>query len=153
MSCINSCTCAVCRRRIQPIMLGGAKASYFGPGVRADARGAQRAESWVEFSGRGSQLEVWAKRFFSCILEAPDGISWKLLGAKFGMAPLPPPPEIRLCRLLLRVVNAALYPRQRCAPRSLRCAAAATRCCSCSGFIRHYFRYSWTRPTDRLNDL
>jgi len=80
-------------------MLGGAKASYFGPGVRADARGAQRAESWVEFSGRGSQLEVWgalykapaAKRFFSCILEAPDGLSWKLLGAKFGMAPLPPP--------------------------------------------------------------
>jgi len=53
----------------------------------------------VEFSGRGSQLEVWgalykapaAKRFFSCILEAPDGLSWKLLGAKFGMAPLPLP--------------------------------------------------------------
>ena len=33
-----------------------------------------------------------AKRFF-CILEAPDGLSWNLLGTKFlgGMAPLNPP--------------------------------------------------------------
>jgi len=81
-------------------MLGGGKASYFGPGVRADARGAQRAESWVEFSGRGSQLEVWgalykapaAKRFF--FLHS-RGARWPLLevvGGQVRHGPLAPPP-------------------------------------------------------------
>jgi len=56
------------------------------------------------FLGRGSQLEGLGSvvnspsvgsgaRRFSCILEAPDGISWNLLEpCKFGgMAPLGPP--------------------------------------------------------------
>jgi len=60
-------------------------ASYFGWGGKAD--GPKTEAKWPRV---GAPI---AKRF-SCILEAPDGLSWNLLGAKFGggMVPLPAPP-------------------------------------------------------------
>ena len=85
------------RTPIQPIMLGKAKPPISGHGPQGEA---QRAERGVEFwGGRGlpppHQLKGLsspngfrgggpAAERFSCILEAPDSLSWNLLGAKLG---------------------------------------------------------------------
>ena len=73
-----------------------------------------RGDSGVGFFGKGQPASPPARRFgerrrlpqrpaakkFSCILEAPDSLSWNLLGASSGggHGPLPPPPYIRLCQ-------------------------------------------------------
>jgi len=82
-------------RQIQPVMLGGVQ----GAGARAETQGPKGRERGVVFMGRGSQLggmgnvvsspsgirgRAAAAKKFSCILQAPDGLSWNLLCAKFG---------------------------------------------------------------------
>jgi len=87
-------------------MLGGAK-----PLISGQGRGLKGREGWGSWGG-GNQplptsLGVWgsdelpqrdlgrspADKRFASVLEAPEGLSWNLLGAKFegGMAPLNPP--------------------------------------------------------------
>ena len=47
----------------------------------------------LPYPPRGVRGGALAAKRFSCILEAPNGLSWNLLAAKFwgAMAPLPPP--------------------------------------------------------------
>jgi len=62
-----------------PHHLGKGQASFFGPLAKAEAR-------WAE--ARGPKP---LKGFFACILEAPDGLFWNLLGpSSGGMGPLGP---------------------------------------------------------------
>jgi len=82
-------------------MLGGAKPPISGrrrgSGVLEEGQSAPSppAGSWASAvsSQRGPGGGALTVKRFSCILGAPDGLYWNLLGlsSEGGMAPLPPP--------------------------------------------------------------